>query len=144
MVVYKYSMPSNILLVDDDALVRASLKRILERSGIKVTEVCSVSEAKKTLSRYLFSGVVSDVRLPDGTGVDLHEWVVEQYPYLLNKFFFCSGGMSSELEMYINESGCRFFKKPIDGTALVEAIYAVRSLSSSRLASADGTASRGL
>lgn len=137
-------MSSNILLVDDDALVRESLKRVLEVNGIKVTGVCCVEDAKEVLSRYLFSAVVSDVRMPDGTGVDLYEWVIENRPSLMSKFFFCSGGMPSELEVFITQSECRLFKKPIDVNALVEAIHAVRSTSSPRPIIANGASVRGL
>jgi DNA-binding NtrC family response regulator len=137
-------MSSNILLVDDDALVRESLKRVLGQRGIKVTTVCCVEDAKEALSRYIFSAVVSDVRMLDGTGVELHEWVSEHRQYLMNRFIFCSGGMSPELEGYIIQSGCRLFKKPIDGNALVEALHAVRSPASPKPAVADGASIRGL
>ena len=136
-------MPS-ILLVDDDALVREALKMVIERSGIKVTAVCCIEDAKEALGRYKFLAVVSDVRMPNGTGVELHEWIAEHRPYLLNKFFFCSGGMPPELEVYIKKSGCRLFKKPIDGKALVEAIHAVRSPASPKPVTTDGASTRGL
>lgn len=137
-------MPSNILLVDDDDLVRESLKRILEYNKIRVMTVCCVGFAKEALRLNDFSAVVSDVRMPDGTGVELHEWVAEHHPHLSRKFFFCSGGMSSELEAYISKSGCRLFNKPIDWNALVEAIHAVRSPSSPKLIAPDGASTRGL
>jgi len=135
---------SFILLVDDDALVREALKRVIERSGVKVTAVCCIEDAKEALRQYRFLAVVSDVRMPNGTGVELHEWVAKNRPYLLNKFFFCSGGMPSDLEVYINKSGCRLFKKPIDGKALVEAIHAVRSPASSKPVATNGASTRGL
>ena len=137
-------MSFSILLVDDDALVRESLKRVLEQGGIKVTAVCCVEDAKEALGHYLFSAVVSDVRMPDGTGVDLYKWVVEHRQYLMHRFIFCSGGLPIELESYIGKSGCRLFKKPIDGKALIEAIHAVRSPTSQKSVTADGASIRGL
>ena len=74
-------MPTNILLVEDDPLVREAIKRTLEGNAIKVTAVCCIEDAKDSLSRDSFSAVVSDVEMPNGTGVDLHEWVVKQCPY---------------------------------------------------------------
>jgi DNA-binding NtrC family response regulator len=137
-------MPSNILLVDDDELIRDSIKRVLEYNKIRVMAVCCIGDAKKVLEGYEFSALISDVSMPDGTGVELHEWVAEHCPYLSRKFFFCSGGMSPELESYISKSGCRLFNKPIDWNALVEAIHAVQSPSSPKLVASDGASTRGL
>lgn len=137
-------MSSNILLVEDNPLVREATKRVLERGSMKVTAVCCIEDAKEALSQYAFAAIVSDVRMPNGTGVDLHEWVAEHHPSLLSKFFFYSGGMSEELESYIIESGCPVFRKPIDGNALVEAIHAVRPPPSSKSIAADGASTRGL
>ena len=131
-------MPTKMLLVEDDPIVRFSAKRILEGYGLKVTEACCIEDAKESLARYQFSAVVSDISMPNGTGVELHEWVAEHCPYLLGKFFFCSGGMPFELEEYVNNSGCRLFKKPIDWNALIEALHEVRSPSSPKPAIADG------
>jgi DNA-binding NtrC family response regulator len=137
-------MSFNILLVDDDALVRESIRRVLEYNKLKVTTVCCINDAKEVLGKCEFSALISDVHMPDGTGVELHEWVAEHCPYLSRKFIFCSGGMSSELEAYISKSGCRLFNKPIDWNALVEAIHAVRPSSSPKLIASDGVTTRGL
>ena len=131
-------MAANILLVDDDPLVREAIRRTLELRGIRVTAVCGVTTAKEMLKRYSFSAVVSDVEMKDGTGVDLHAWVVNEVPHMRNKFIFCSGGLSPDLEEYIGRSGCRFFEKPIYWDGLVEAINDVRSASSSRATAGDG------
>ena len=137
------NMPINILLVEDDPLVRDAAKRTLERNEVKVTAVCCIADAKEALSRYHFVAVVSDVRMPNGTGVDLHKWVIDQCPYLLGRFFFCSGGMPSDLGVYIDRSGCRLFRKPIDWNALVEALHELRSPTSPKLVAPDGASTRG-
>ena len=131
-------MATNILLVDDDPLVREAIRKVLELRGIRATAVCGVKSAKDMLKRYSFSAVVSDVEMDDGTGIDLHAWAVNEVPHLRNKFIFCSGGLSPDLEEYIERSGCRFFEKPIYWDGLIEAINEVRSSSSSRATAGDG------
>lgn len=137
-------MAIRILLVDDDPLVLLSTKRIVEASGLDVTAVCCVEDAKKALNTNHFSALVSDVLMPNGTGVELHEWVSRYHPYLMSKIIFCSGGMPSDLEEYIRKSGCCLFKKPIDGNALVEVLHGVRPSTSSRPVASDGASTRGI
>jgi two-component system response regulator HydG len=59
-----------ILIVEDESIIRAALKRLLERNNYKVTEAESVSEASENdLSR--FDLIISDLRLPGAPGTDL-------------------------------------------------------------------------
>ena len=58
------------MIVDDEANIRLSLRLILEREGYQVAEAGSVAEFA-ALSAPLADAYLVDVRLPDGTGVDL-------------------------------------------------------------------------
>src|SRR6266404_4660413 len=62
-----------ILIVDDEENIGRSLRLILEREGYAVTTCSSLAEAKAHSQRadvYLV-----DVRLPDGSGIDLVRWM---------------------------------------------------------------------
>uniref|UniRef100_UPI002A828528 sigma-54-dependent transcriptional regulator n=1 Tax=Reinekea sp. TaxID=1970455 RepID=UPI002A828528 len=59
-----------ILIVEDESIIRAALKRLLERNNYKVTEAESVTEASQNdLNR--FDLIISDLRLPGAPGTDL-------------------------------------------------------------------------
>ncbi len=61
---------AEILIVEDEAIIRESLKRLLERNGYNVTGADSVAEAEQeTLSS--FDLIIADLRLPgeDGTAL---------------------------------------------------------------------------
>jgi signal transduction histidine kinase/CheY-like chemotaxis protein len=60
-----------ILLVEDDAVTAGVLSRLLGRSGFAVTTAGDLATALATASRGEFDLVVSDIGLPDGTGLDL-------------------------------------------------------------------------
>jgi signal transduction histidine kinase/CheY-like chemotaxis protein len=62
-----------VLLVEDDALVRATARRILERAGHHVTECASAAEAIATSAREPtpFDLLLSDVVMPGMHGADL-------------------------------------------------------------------------
>jgi DNA-binding NarL/FixJ family response regulator len=66
-------VPTTVLLVDDHELIRQGLRRAFERSdGFRVVgEAASVAEAKSALAALQPDVLVADVRLPDGTGLDL-------------------------------------------------------------------------
>ncbi|MCC6539064.1 MAG: sigma-54-dependent Fis family transcriptional regulator [Bryobacterales bacterium] len=59
-----------LVIVDDEANIRLSLRLILEREGYQVAEAGSVAEFA-ALSAPLADAYLVDVRLPDGTGVDV-------------------------------------------------------------------------
>jgi DNA-binding NarL/FixJ family response regulator len=65
--------PANVLLVDDHDLIRQGLSRAFERQSdfIVTGQAASVAEAKSLAVSLTPDVVVTDVRLPDGTGFDL-------------------------------------------------------------------------
>jgi two-component system response regulator HydG len=60
-----------ILVVEDESVIRAALRRLLERSGYQVSEAGSVQEAEKEHNLADFNLVISDLRLPGAPGTDL-------------------------------------------------------------------------
>ncbi|MCA9618999.1 MAG: sigma-54-dependent Fis family transcriptional regulator [Myxococcales bacterium] len=62
---------SRVLVVDDEAAMREVLQARLERWGHEVAMASSVGEAARAMSRFDPDVVVSDLVLPDGTGLDL-------------------------------------------------------------------------
>jgi two-component system, NtrC family, nitrogen regulation response regulator NtrX len=62
-------MPS-LLIVDDEANIRASLEGALGREGYQVATAGSLAEARERLEQ-AFDFVLLDVWLPDGSGLDL-------------------------------------------------------------------------
>ena len=69
-----------ILILDDDPGFRSLLEAILRAEGHSVTGVASVAEAIRQCERRQFHLIVSDLRLPDGEGLDLLRWSREHTP----------------------------------------------------------------
>ena len=63
---------SKILIVEDEEIIRKSLRKLLERNNYDVNEAGSIDEAKQ-FSFNEFDLIVSDLRLPGGQGTDLIE-----------------------------------------------------------------------
>ena len=60
-----------ILIVEDEPLLRKRLAAYLEREGAEVTAVGCVEEARNALGGLSFDFALVDINLPDGEGLDL-------------------------------------------------------------------------
>jgi DNA-binding NtrC family response regulator len=60
-----------ILVVEDETVIRTALRRLLERSGYAVCEAGSVAEAEGNHALGEFDLIISDLRLPGAPGTDL-------------------------------------------------------------------------
>ncbi|HTL06147.1 MAG TPA: response regulator, partial [Gemmatimonadales bacterium] len=74
------SSQSAILIVDDEEAVRNALKRFLGGKGYEVLTAATAAEAVQALQRYKVAGLLLDIRLPDGNGVDLVPKLLELEP----------------------------------------------------------------
>lgn len=69
-----------VLLVEDDAIMRMSLEDRLHLEGIPTTAVGDVASARNDLKRGDIDLVITDIRLPDGTGHELFETITTRFP----------------------------------------------------------------
>lgn len=67
-----------ILVVDDEADLREIVASELEFMGALVTQAENVSEAKQVLKSKRMDLIISDIRMPGGTGIDLLRFIKEQ------------------------------------------------------------------
>ena len=73
-------MNEHILIVEDDIAFLKMLSTFLKRQEYEVTGVSSVAEAKVKLEATDFPLVITDLKLPDDTGISLLEYVKETTP----------------------------------------------------------------
>lgn len=73
---------NHILVVDDEDRFRELLARIIALEGFEVFQAKNIREGLKILSEESISVVVSDVRLPDGNGLNLLERIKNEYPLI--------------------------------------------------------------
>ena len=62
---------NQILVVEDEAVIRAALRRLLERHEYRVSEAGSVKESLEKYDMDAFDVIISDLRLPGAPGTDL-------------------------------------------------------------------------
>ena len=72
----------HILVVDDDELIREQIERLYVRSGYVVSPVATAEDALERLDARDIDLVVTDIKLPGLSGVELTERIQELYPYV--------------------------------------------------------------
>jgi len=70
-----------ILVVDDDPGFRKLLETILTGEGYQVETAAKVGEARRMCASQGYSLVISDLKLPDGDGLDVQKWFAEHAPH---------------------------------------------------------------
>ncbi|MEA2497858.1 MAG: cyclic di-GMP phosphodiesterase [Actinomycetota bacterium] len=69
-----------VLVVDDEAMVRRNLTRLLTGQGYSCTTASSADEARAALANEEFDLILSDVNMPGGSGLELLEDVARNHP----------------------------------------------------------------
>lgn len=70
--------PKRVLLVEDEPGFRDVLQIGLGPAGFETEPASGLGEATRILSEHSFDAIVSDLRLKDGSGIDLLTWLQER------------------------------------------------------------------
>jgi len=121
-----------ILVVDDDALLRRSLTRFLKREGFCVSEATDGEEAWEFLQKHEVDVIVTDVKMPRRTGIELLESLREErsdIPVIL-----ITGAPDIEAAVDCMKIGAfDYISKPVKPVRLRERVQAALSHRRSRL-----------
>lgn len=102
----------NILIVDDEQLVRWFLERALIRWGHKVISVSSAREAMSALEQDEFDLVFTDLRMPEENGAILVNKLSEIPNKRKPEVVVCSAYVTSEMSDNFRKQGIRVLRKP--------------------------------
>ncbi len=106
------------LLVDDEPVIRQALRRFFQRQGWEVDDAENGAEALKLLladggPRY--DVIISDLRMPDVSGMDLYERLAVDRPALLGRLILSTGdSVSREASEFLRRSSCPVLNKPFE------------------------------
>jgi len=115
-----------ILLVDDEALLRKSVRRILEQAGYTVIEAADGFEALTMIQEHQdgFELLITDIVLPKMRGTELAQRLVPMYPHM--KVLYMSG----YAEDAVLDDSAHFIPKPFKRDVLVRKVREVLDNSS--------------
>jgi PAS domain S-box-containing protein len=119
------TQPLNVLLVEDHEATLHVLSKLLRGLGHRVTGVSSVATATTAADRDGFDLIISDLGLPDGSGLDVMRHLRERYH---GRAIALTGyGMESDIAASRDAGFVEHLTKPVDLTALQAAIHRVCS-----------------
>lgn len=110
------------LLVDDEPVIRQALRRFFVRMGWDVDEAEDGTEALRHLlgdgngtATREYAVIISDLRMPGVSGIELHERLAAARPELLDRLILSTGdSVSSEAADFLRRSSCPVLNKPFE------------------------------
>ena len=113
---------SRILVIDDEISITSSLKRTLELSGYQCDTACCGRDAlRKLREKNLFDLIITDIRLPDISGIEILDVVRIKYPFLPVIVITGYASIESTKEA-IRKGALDYLPKPFTSGALINAV----------------------
>ncbi|AMQ84812.1 MULTISPECIES: sigma-54 dependent transcriptional regulator [Pseudomonas] len=110
-----------ILIVDDEPDIRELLEITLGRMKLDTFSARNLAEAQALLHRESFDLCLTDMRLPDGTGLELVQHIQQRYPQLPVAMITAYGSLETAINA-LKAGAFDFLTKPVDLTRLRELV----------------------
>ncbi|MBS0200392.1 MAG: sigma-54-dependent Fis family transcriptional regulator [Proteobacteria bacterium] len=109
------------LVVDDERDIRELLVVTLTRMGLRVETAATVATAKAQLASQDFDFCLTDMRLPDGSGMDLITHIAAAHPGMPVAMITAFGNVEAAVEA-LKRGAFDFVSKPVDLNILRELV----------------------
>lgn len=109
----------HILIVDDEASLRQTLARILQRAGFDVTTTSSGGECLTLLAQHAFDLVYLDIRMPDMSGLAALKSIHAKYPELPVILFTAQPDLNSAVEA-LRSGAIDYLLKPLKPQTVID------------------------
>lgn len=101
------------LVVDDERDIRELLVLTLGRMGLRVSTAANLAEARELLGSNRFELCITDMRLPDGNGIELVTEIARHHPHTPVAMITAFGSMDLAVEA-LKAGAFDFVSKPVD------------------------------
>ncbi len=110
-----------VLLVEDDEIMRLSLEDRLRLENIPVRAVDNLSGARKQLEKGDIDLVVTDIRLPDGSGIELFGEIASHYAGIPVILMTAYGDISDAVDL-VKAGALDYLTKPFDISEFIDKV----------------------
>ncbi|MHC8288854.1 sigma-54-dependent transcriptional regulator [Pseudomonas sp. XS1P51] len=110
-----------VLIVDDEPDIRELLEITLGRMKLDTFSARNLAEAQALLTRETFDLCLTDMRLPDGTGLELVQHIQQRYPQVPVAMITAYGSLETAINA-LKAGAFDFLTKPVDLTRLRELV----------------------
>jgi len=114
-------MKPRILHVDDDPDIRLLISASLREFGYVVATAGTNAEALELSKQLKFDLCILDVKLPDGSGIELCQKIQEIQPRI-PKLYYSAYASDEEQEAALSVCGNAYLKKPVSAEVLEQTI----------------------
>ena len=121
------------LIIDDEPDIRELLEITLIRMDIDCLSAENLQEAYSLLKKHKFDLCLTDMRLPDGNGLELVSYIQENNPQLPVAVITAHGNMESAIQA-LKSGAFDFLSKPVDLEILRSLVRAAIKLKKSETA----------
>ena len=112
-------MEGHILILDDEASLRQTMARILQRGGYEVTTAANGEEGLTLVSEHSFDLVYLDIRMPDMNGLELLKTIHAKLPDLPVILFTAQPDLNSAVEA-VRSGATDYLLKPLKPQTVLE------------------------
>lgn len=101
------------LIVDDEPDICELLALTLNRMNINTHAAQDLNNAKQLLKKHAFDLCLTDMKLPDGNGIELVDYLQQNYPHIPSAVITAHGNMESAI-IALKAGAFDFVSKPVD------------------------------
>lgn len=128
---------SSCLIVDDEPDIRELLTITLERMNIDCQAAENLAQARQYLEEQPFGLCLTDMKLPDGSGIDLVAHIQQHYPATPVAIITAFGSMESAIAA-LKAGAFDYIAKPVDLANLRNVVASALKLSAAAFPEGDG------
>ena len=127
------------LVVDDETDIRELVVLTLDRMGLAAHGAANVDEAMRSLATHNYALCLTDMRLPDGSGLDLVRHIAQHHAGLPVAVITAHGSAENAVSA-LKAGAFDYLTKPISLKQLRPLVQSALKLSDAQTSSADGPA----
>ena len=105
------------LIIDDEPDIRELLEITLKRMNVHSRCAVDLNEARALLGSERFDLCLTDIKLPDGNGIEFVSYIQQHYPRIPVAVITAHGNMESAIQA-LKSGAFDFITKPVDLTVL--------------------------
>ena len=103
----------SVLIVDDEPDIRELLDITLSRMGLQTHSAATLEEAKELIARVQPDLCLTDMRLPDGNGISLVQYIQQEFPHIPVAMITAHGSVETAISA-LKAGAFDFISKPVE------------------------------
>ena len=118
---------ARVLIVDDEPLVAKGLKRLLPEAQV-VIELSGSGALERLRNGERFDLILCDLMMPDITGIEVDRCIREEFPQLVSRLAFTTGGgFTASAQAFLDSTDRVVLQKPVNPEFLHQLVKTLRA-----------------